>query len=171
MEKLSSHFIGQATSWPLFSYSTRILRANIARFNHRHRDVCLTPRTSAHTLPEIGSATGSYDAADFQGGRHVSVSLFGFGWVGSGLGSGKDHEGFGLWRTSGCCVGGHRRYCRDLDHEDTGLLYDRWIGSQYLGRDFGRGSGSSFSAADKEGLSYFSYQGTSLTRAAELLAF
>src|ERR1700719_4130036 len=36
MEKLSSHFSGQGSRCPSFSYSTRILRANIRQqFNHK----------------------------------------------------------------------------------------------------------------------------------------
>src|SRR4029077_8414057 len=65
MEKLSSHFRGQDSRWPSYSYSTRILRTNIANQYYnckrlledppidRLSQIGLTPLGFEHNLPQL----------------------------------------------------------------------------------------------------------------------
>src|SRR5579862_3413749 len=72
MEKLSSHFKGQATRRPFSSYSTRIRRANIMRqFNHsfsNHHDLLENGRPTrfletSKRRRDVGPAPDSLDRA------------------------------------------------------------------------------------------------------------
>src|SRR5438132_1034861 len=131
MLKLSSHFIGQGLRWPFSTYSTPILRADVALIKTRVLDstnfakrllmlhcgfpsgisrLTVTPyrnklrRRFYHSARGLPTSRSSVSAGKFRR-IHALAIVGGSGGSDRRLGHGKDHERLGIRAAHGYCSG------------------------------------------------------------------